>query len=263
MTQRIPALFVSHGAPTLVSDGVPARDFLAGLAAELPGPRAIVCVSAHWTTRRAAVSSTASPATIHDFYGFPEPLYELSYPAPGAPELAGRIAKLLGEAGIECDVDPGRGLDHGAWVPLLLMYPEADVPVVQLSLQSRLGPAHHLRLGEALVPLRDEGILIVGSGGFTHNLSEFRGQAADSPAPDWVTGFADWMSEAIEAGRRDDLLDYRRRAPHARRNHPSEEHLLPLYVAMGAGGAETGGRRVHASFTYGVLAMDAFAFGAV
>ncbi len=258
-----PSLFLSHGAPTLALQDGPAHRFLRGYGEVLGRPAAILMVSAHWESDTPMLGATEAPETIHDFFGFPAALYEILYAAPGAPELARRAAALLEAAGQGATLDARRGLDHGAWVPLLLMYPEAEVPVAQLSLQSRLGPAHHLRLGEALAPLRDEGILIVGSGGFTHNLSEFRGQAADSPAPDWVTGFADWMSEAIEAGRRDDLLDYRRRAPHARRNHPSEEHLLPLYVAMGAGGAETGGRRVHASFTYGVLAMDAFAFGAV
>ncbi len=259
MTQRIPALFVSHGAPTLVSDGVPARDFLAGLAAELPGPRAIVCVSAHWTTRRAAVSSTASPATIHDFYGFPEPLYELSYPAPGAPELAGRIAKLLGEAGIECDVDPGRGLDHGAWVPLLLAYPAADIPTLQLAVQPGASPAHHRALGEALAPLREEGVLVLASGGATHNLAGFRGQAADSPALDYARAFEEWLVNAVLAGEAGALEAYLEIAPEGARNHPTPEHYLPLLVALGAGGSAPG-RALHRSFTYGVLSMAAFAW---
>ena len=258
-----PSLFLSHGAPTLALQDGPAHRFLRGYGETLGRPAAVLMVSAHWESETPMLGAAEAPQTIHDFSGFPAALYEIVYAAPGAPDLAHRAAALLDAAGQGASLDARRGLDHGAWVPLLLMYPGADVPVAQLSLQIRGGPAHHLHLGEALAPLRDEGVLIVGSGGFTHNLSEFRGQAADSPAPDWVTGFADWMAEAIEDGRRDDILDYRQRAPHARRNHPSEEHLLPLYVALGAGGAETCGRRVHASFTCGVLAMDAFVFGGV
>ena len=261
MTQ-LPALFVSHGAPTFPLTDAPARHFLESLADRLPArPRAILVVSAHWETERPAVSAVAVNDTIHDFYGFPRELYAIRYPAPGSAELARRVAALLGGAGLETDRDTGRGLDHGAWVPLRLIFPEARIPVVQLSVQPHLGPEHHLRLGRLLAPLRGEGVLIVGSGSFTHDLSSFRqyAQALHAPEPDWVKRFAEWMDSALNEGRLDDLLDYRRLAPHAARNHPTEEHLLPLFVMLGAGNGET--RRLHASTTHGILRMDVYVSG--
>jgi 4,5-DOPA dioxygenase extradiol len=256
----MPSLFLSHGAPTLPLTDSPARDFLRRFGGMLPRPKAILMVSAHWETAAPTVSSVALNETIHDFYGFPRPLYEMRYPAPGAPQVAARVAELLQANGIGCGTDHRRGLDHGAWVPLLLMYPQADVPVLQLSIQTDLGPAHHLRLGRALAPLREDDVLVIASGSFTHNLSEFRGRASDDPAPDWVNGFADWFDAALAGQRTDDLIDYRRKAPFATKNHPSEEHLLPLYVALGAVGPHTEVERLHASTTYGILRMDVYAF---
>lgn len=254
---RMPSLYVTHGAPTLPLDPGPARDFLQGLGDRLGRPRAILAVSAHWATREPAVSMAAQPRTIHDFGGFPDELYRLQYPAPGAPELARRVTELLGEAGLPCGASSDRGLDHGAWVPLMLMYPGAEIPVTQLSIQPQRDPRHHFAVGKALAPLQDEGVLIVASGSATHNLHEFRGQGPDSPSPAWVTEFAEWLDAAVAEGRTDDLLDYRARAPHAVRNHPTDEHLLPLYVAMGAGGK---GSVLHGSYTYGILYMGAYAF---
>lgn len=258
----LPALFVSHGAPTFPLTDAPARTFLEQLADELgERPRAILVVSAHWETASPMVTASAVNETIHDFFGFPEALYKIRYPAPGAPWLAKRVAELLGDA---VEQDAGRGLDHGAWVPLRLIFPDADVPVVQLSVQSRHGPDYHYQLGQALALLRQEGVLVVGSGSFTHDLSSFRQyrDALHAAAPDWVNQFADWMSAALEQGRVEDLLAYRSRAPHAARNHPTEEHLLPIFVAAGtaAGGPV---RHLHQSTTHGVLRMDAFAFGDV
>jgi 4,5-DOPA dioxygenase extradiol len=199
----------------------------------------------------------AQPQTIHDFSGFPRALYQLAYPAPGAPELAQRAVGLLAQAGIDAALDNSWGLDHGAWVPLMLMYPAADIPVLQIALQPQRGPDHHFELGRALAPLRDEGVLILGSGGATHNLRELG--APDSPPPAWAVEFSAWLNDTITAGQTDALLNYRRLAPHAARNHPTEEHLLPLFVAAGA--ASTGrGRQVHTSTTYGSLMMDAYAF---
>ena len=258
----LPSLFLSHGAPTLPLTDAPARSFLSGLGSGLPRPRAILVVSAHWETESPMVSSVERNETIHDFYGFPRPLYELTYPAPGLPSLAQDIARLLRAAGLSCGIDTARGLDHGAWVPLLLMYPQADIPVLQLSVQPHLGPAHHLELGRALAPLRGEGVLVIGSGSLTHDLSEFRGQGLDAPAPDWVSRFGDWFGEKLEAGQTGDLLDYRRLAPFAVKNHPSEEHLLPLYAALGAAGAHWRAEQLHASATYAVLRMDVYAFDA-
>lgn len=258
---RLPALFVSHGAPTLVLDDVPARSFLARVGGEFGRPSAIVVVSAHYEAPGVRVDRSARPRTIHDFGGFPAALYAMQYPAPGDPALAGEIVGLLQAAGLDAATDDSWGLDHGAWVPLSLMYPEADVPVVAVSVDPAAGPEHHRALGAALAPLRERGVLIVGSGSFTHNLHEiprpFR--RIDTPAPAWVTEFAEWTSTAIVEGRTADLLDYRRAAPHGARNHPTEEHLLPLFAALGAGGGA--GRRLHDSTTFAVLRMDAYAFG--
>jgi 4,5-DOPA dioxygenase extradiol len=259
----LPSLFVSHGAPTFPLTDAPARGFLEGYAAHLPvRPRAILAVSAHWETQTPTVNTPAINPTIHDFHGFPPELYQIQYAAPGSPWLVERVAALIAAGGGTLRRDAERGLDHGAWVPLRLLYPQADVPVVQLSVQTELGPDHHYRLGRLLAPLRAEGVLIVGSGSFTHDLSSFRHyyHALHAPAPDWVDGFADWMTLAIEQGRIDDLLAYREKAPFARRNHPSEEHLLPLFVALGAGEGRAP-EHLHASTTYGILRMDAFAFG--
>lgn len=256
----LPAIFVSHGSPTLVLDDVPARDFLKGLGADLPRPHAIVAVSAHYETTGVRVNTSARPRVIHDFYGFPKALYEMRYDAPGDPELAADIVSRLKQAGLDAEGDAEWGFDHGTWVPLTLMYPDADIPVVAVSVDPEAGPEHHRRLGAALAPLRDDGVLILGSGAFTHNLAELRrGERAEVEAPDWVERFVDWTAAAIAEGRSDDLVHYRERAPEAARNHPTEEHFLPLFAAMGAGGGK--GRRLHASTTFSVLAMDAYAFG--
>ena len=262
MTMALPSLFLSHGAPTLPLTDTPARTFLGHLAQQIERPKAILVVSAHWETQRPAVNAVAWNDTIHDFYGFPRPLYDLRYPAPGAPVIAARVATLLAQADIGCDIDLARGLDHGAWVPLSLIYPAADIPVLQVSVQPQLGPAHHLKLGRALAPLREEGVLIVGSGSFTHDLSEFRGHGPNDLAPTWVNDFADWFQAALTERREGDLLNYRDLAPYATRNHPTEEHLLPLFVALGAAGADAMTERLHASATYGVLRMDVYAFRA-
>lgn len=257
----LPALFISHGSPMLALQDSPARRFLEQLGATLPRPRAVLAVSAHWETIGApAVSLAQQPATIHDFGGFPRALFEIRYPAPGAPALAERAGALLEQAGIRAERSAGRGLDHGAWVPLRLMYPAADVPVTQLSILQGGDPAAHLRIGQALRALRDEGVLVLASGSLTHNLHEYRGQAVEAPAPAWVEDFARWMQAALENGEQAELLDYRRRAPSAVRNHPTDEHLLPLFVAMGAGGPQARATRLHASVEHGVLAMDAYAF---
>jgi 4,5-DOPA dioxygenase extradiol len=260
---RMPTLYVTHGSPTLIIDDCPARDFLCGLGATLPRPKAVLCVSAHWEQMRPAVSAAPRQQTIHDFAGFPHALYEMRYDAAGAPNIAGRAAGLLHKAGISCVIDPLRGLDHGAWVPLKLMYPEADVPAFQLSVQTPLGAAHHVAVGKALAPLREEGVLIMGSGSATHNLRDFRGSSGlnDPPRP-YVQPFDDWLVKTVEAGDEAALLDWER-APEARRNHPTDDHWLPIYVPFGAALA-TGdgrGRTLHRSITYGIIAMTAFAWG--
>ncbi|HCX34530.1 MAG TPA: dioxygenase [Rhodocyclaceae bacterium] len=257
---RQPALFISHGAPTLALEPGATRDFLARLGAGLGRPQAIVVVSAHWETAVPAVGTATRPETLHDFYGFPEALYRMRYPAPGAPEVARHTVQLLGAAGFSVAAVPDRGLDHGAWVPLLLMFPDAGIPVTQVAVQTRLGAAHHLRLGEALRPLRDEGVLIVGSGSATHDLREVGSHPYDSPPPAWVSDFTEWLAGAIGTGRTADLLDYRRLAPQAMRNHPTEEHLLPLFAAYGAATPGVAPQRIHAGYTCGVIGMDAYRF---
>jgi 4,5-DOPA dioxygenase extradiol len=256
----VPALFISHGAPTLPLEDSPARHFLEHLGDELPRPRSILAVSAHWETMRPTVSAAAQPATIHDFHGFPQALFRLRYPAPGAPELAARVTQLLRERGFEVDVHQERGLDHGAWTPLILMYPRADIPVTQLSVQPRLGAEHHWHVGEALRSLRDEDVLILASGSATHNLREFGRQAHESEAAPWAREFGEWLAATLEQGRTEDLIAYRQRAPQAVRNHPTDEHLLPVFVAAGAATPGVPARRLHSSYAYGVIGMDAYRF---
>jgi 4,5-DOPA dioxygenase extradiol len=258
---KIPSLFVSHGAPTIVLDQSDAHKFLTKFPDAVPTPTSILVVSAHWETGIPHVSDATQPETIYDFRGFPDALYQMTYPAPGAPDLAARTAELLNSADMGPVKFEGRGLDHGAWVPLMLGYPAADIPVAQLSINPKETPAYHFNMGEALRPLRDEGVLILASGNLTHNLSEFRGQPIDAEPPEWVRKFDEWASWAIAEGRVEDLLNYRTLAPEAVRNHPTDEHLLPLFVALGAGTLTTPGRHLHKSYTYGVLAMDAYAFG--
>lgn len=256
----LPTIFVSHGAPTLSLDPGETGAFWQRLARELPRPKAVLCVSAHWMTDEPEVSAPARNDTIHDFYGFPEPLYRLTYPAPGAPELARRVVALLAGAGIAAAVDGARGLDHGAWVPLRIMYPEADIPTSQFSIQLAEDAAWHHRLGAALKPLGDEDVLILASGGAVHNLRGLARQGG--PAPEWARAFDDWLASALAEGRTAELLDWTRRAPHAREAQPSPDHFLPLFVALGAAGEAARGERIHQGFTLGSLSMAAFRFAA-
>jgi 4,5-DOPA dioxygenase extradiol len=253
------SVFVSHGSPTLALDPGSTGPALARLAASLPRPQAVLVASAHWEAPRPTVSSAPRPETIHDFWGFPQPLFEIQYPAPGAPAVAARARELLAAAGFDGALDPGRGLDHGAWVPLRFMYPDADVPATQIAIQPGRGPGHHHRLGAALAPLTDEGVLVLGSGSATHNLREVRWRARENEdVPGWVQEFRGWLVDALARRDLDALLDYRARAPHAARNHPTDEHLLPLYVALGAAVRGAAVDHVHDDVTFGVLGMDVF-----
>ena len=256
-THPMPSIFVSHGAPTLFLEPQPTRSFLMELGRSLPRPRAVVCVSAHWTTAAPMVATAAEPQTIHDFYGFPEALSAVRYPAPGDPVLAEHALALLGEAGIQAAGDPQRGLDHGAWVPLGLMFPAADIPVAQLSVQPGLSAARHFALGQALAPLRQEGVLVLGSGSATHNLRDVRWDEPGAPPPAYVAAFDAWLTDAILNARAAALIDYARQGPFALQNHPTPEHFLPLLVALGMGGKP---RLLHDGFTLGVLSMAAFAW---
>jgi len=255
----LPSVFVSHGSPTLALDPGLTGPALAKLAASLPRPKAVVVASAHWETPRPTVSGASRPETIHDFGGFPQPLFEIQYPATGAPAVAARARELLAASGFEAALDLKRGLDHGAWVPLRFMYPDADVPVLQVAIQPGLDAAHHYRLGAALAPLADEGVLILGSGSATHNLREVRWRSRENEdVPAWVQAFRAWLADALARGDVEALLDYRARAPHAVRNHPTDEHLLPLYVALGAAGRGAIVDHAHDDVTFGVLGMDVF-----
>ncbi len=239
-----------------------AGDVWAALGNATPRPRTLLVVTAHWETNLPMFSGSAKPAMIYDFGGFPEALYKIDYPALGAPEVAARAASLLKTAGITAAVDGCRGLDHGTWVPLLRMFPNADVPVVQLSVQPSLGAAHAYRVGEALSSLRDEGVLIIGSGHLTHNLRDWMAATRSGVATtaDYAREFQAWMFEQLNTNDVDALTHYRERAPHATRAHPSEEHLLPLFVARGAAGVDAKIERAFDGFEGSALAMDVYRF---
>lgn len=255
---RLPTVFVSHGAPTLALDDGPARRFLAGLGRTLGRPQGILCVSAHWETAVPTVGVAIAPDTIHDFFGFPEGLSRIRYPAPGSPDLGRMVSRLLADAGIASERDAGRGLDHGVWVPLMLMYPEADIPVVPLSIQPGATAAEHLRIGRALAGLRDEGILVLGSGGAVHNLHQYR--PGGGTVADWAQQFDSWLDGVLTDGRADELVETWTDAPGGRTAHPRDEHLLPLPLAFGAAGPGAKGRALHRGFEHGSLGMAAYAF---
>jgi len=258
----LPTVFLSHGSPMHALEAGASGKAWAALGERLPRPRALLIASAHWEAEAPMLTGSALPETIHDFTGFPQPLYQIRYPAPGAPALALRAQELLQAAGLHAEIDPARGLDHGAWSPLLYAYPKADVPVLQVSVQTRLGPRHHLRLGAALAPLADEGVLIVGSGHLTHNLRELRSvrDTGVGRAEPYVAGFQAWVREGIEARDFDRLADYRRLSAGGARAHPSEEHFLPLFAALGAARANYRAERFVEHVEGGVLAMDAYLF---
>ena len=258
---RLPTLFVSHGAPTFALEPGRLGPQLTALGQALPRPAAVLVVSPHWITAQVRVATSAAPETIHDFGGFPRPLYEIQYPVPGAPALAERTAQLLQDAGWATQAETQRGLDHGAWVPLRFVYPQADVPMFQVSMPSRLDERSAYALGQALAPLRDEGVLVVGSGSLTHNLYEFRSaHGADAP---YARAFSDWVRDTLQRQDHASLQQTMALAPHAQRAHPSPDHLLPLMVAAGAAGAEAPVQWLDGGITHGVLSMDSFVFGTI
>ena len=268
----LPTVFVSHGSPMHAIDAGRAGDVWAELGRTLPRPSAVLIASAHWETELPMLSTARQPETIHDFGGFPPELYKISYAAPGAPEVAQRAIQLLNSGGLSATANACRGLDHGAWVPLRRMFPNADVPMAQVSIQPSLDAAHHLRLGAALAPLSSEGVLLIGSGHITHNLRDWmaavrhRGSraVADGAADDYVAEFREWIADALRRDDRGRLARWRELAPHAARAHPTPEHLLPLFVAFGAAFGADGQpphvERLEAGVDSGVLAMDAYLF---
>ena len=253
-----PSLYISHGSPMLALEPGASGPALTRLAAELPKPKAIVIVSAHWESNELLVSGNPQPETWHDFGGFPQALSDVQYPAPGNPQLAAELVELLKAADLPARIDAKRPFDHGVWVPLTLMYPHADIPIVQVSLPTRGGPALQTRVGHALASLREHGVLLIGSGSITHNLRELDWHAGPESVEPWAKSFRDWMIEKLAADDEVALHDYRQQAPNAVRNHPSDEHLLPLYFARGAGGEFS---ISHQGFTMGALGMDIYRFG--
>jgi 4,5-DOPA dioxygenase extradiol len=253
-----PALFVSHGAPTLALEDSLSSRFLEQLGAQLQRPRAIVVISAHWESRQVMLDADPAPKTIHDFGGFPRALYAIEYPARIDLAVSAEVADLLQEAGQDVQWVTGRGLDHGAWTPLMRMYPQADVPLVNLSLPTSLGEAGLRALGRALRSLRQSNVLILASGGYTHNLWEM--QPDGSPPAPWATAFSSWVGDRLEA-RQDQQLDHwLQDAPHARTNHPSVEHFLPLFVALGAASDGVAAVKIHDDWRYGSLSMACWRF---
>lgn len=256
----MPTLFVSHGAPTFATQPAQAGPLLNELGRQLPRPKAVLVLSPHWITPTVRVSFSPAPDTIHDFGGFPAELYAIQYPAPGAPAVAQRALDLLQAAGWTASAAPHQGMDHGAWVPVRHLFPHADVPVLQVSMPRDLDPAGAVRLGRALAPLADEGVLIVGSGSITHNLYEFRMDIGAEGAA-YASEFVDWARATVQRHDEAGLVNYLSVAPHARRAHPTPDHYLPLPFAFGAAAPDASVRVLDGGMTYGVLAMDAYLFG--
>jgi 4,5-DOPA dioxygenase extradiol len=253
----LPTLFVSHGAPLFAVEPGSTGPALTAWGQTLPVDlRGIVIMSPHWMARTPAVMTTAQPETWHDFGGFPPALYELQYPAAGNPALAQEVMDLLADAGMAAKADAQRPFDHGTWVPLMHMLPKANVPVVQVALPTGWNARQVYAMGQALQSLRDKGVLVMGSGSMTHNLGEFfGGERAVAP---YVTEFSRWIEGKLAAGDLDALLDYRQQAPHAHRAHPSEDHFLPLFFALGAAGSEARPDYLSREVMYSMLAMDSF-----
>lgn len=261
-----PSLFISHGGPNIVLDDMPARHFLENLESFVGRPKAIVIMSAHFETHGVAVVTDPAPDMIYDFGGFSPELYRMVYPAPGAPELAGRVEDMLDAAGLKPALIGKRGYDHGTWTPLKLAFPAADIPVVQVSVDPGRDARWHHAVGAALAPLRQEGVLLVGSGHITHNLRAVIGAMRSGRAVPPEIGarfdaFVDWFADRFEAGDVEALLDWRVRAPFTRDNHPTDEHLMPIFFALGAAGEGAAARRIHASREYGFFAYDSYLFG--
>lgn len=260
-----PSLFISHGGPNIVTDPSEARDYLVNLRSVTGKPKAIVLVSAHFETDGPVVVADPAPGMIYDFGGFSPELNAMVYRAPGDQELAMRVAHMLADAGLPVRVAQKRGYDHGAWTPMILAFPEANIPIVQLSIDPSEDAQYHYRLGEILSPLRREGVMPVGSGHITHNLRAVFGAMRGGMKPDAamaakVEAFTQWFAERFAERDTEALLDWRNRAPHVTENHPTDEHLMPLFFAYGAGGHDAVAERTHASRQFGFFAFDSWKF---
>jgi len=258
--QILPTVFISHGSPMLALEPGQAGPMLQRLGQDLPRPKAIAVISPHWMTRGAAVCTAEKPQTIHDFGGFDSRLYQMQYPARGGVQYAQHAIDCLANAGWDPVSTEGWGLDHGAWIPLMYLYPEADVPVFQISLPAGLSTARAFEYGQAISALRQEGVLIIGSGSLTHNLGEFRGQAHDAPMQAYVKTFVEWVRQVVETGDAEQLIRTFDLAPSAHHAHPTDEHYLPLLIAMGDAQGQSG-QCLDGGVTHGILSMDGFVFG--
>jgi 4,5-DOPA dioxygenase extradiol len=263
---RMPVVFTAHGNPmNAIRDNAFTR-FLASWSAGLPRPRAIVAISAHWESPGILVTGSERPGTIHDFFGFPRDLSEIRYAAPGDPALARRTVDLLGEADLAASIDPGRGIDHGVWSPLRRLYPGHEIPVVQVSLQSGVPMEAHIAAGEALAPLRDEEILILGSGNLVHNLHTADLGLEDAPPESWALEFDAWVASRLDAWDLASLASFREIAPHGRLAHPTVEHYAPLLVAAGAADVSEPSRdrpsvtRAYEGFEHGTISLRCAVF---
>lgn len=256
---NFPSVFISHGAPTFAIEPGLAGAQLRTLGRALGKPGGIIVVSPHWMTRGVEITASNNPETIHDFGGFPAALYGIRYAAPGSPMLAARAMELLQRHSPAPSLNMTRGLDHGAWVPLLHMYPDADVPVVQVSLPFASSAEQAWALGQALAPLGGEGVLVIGSGSLTHNLRDFRSGGSEAAA--YALEFTHWMRDAVERGDSEQLIHALERAPHAQRAHPTTEHFLPLLVAAGAASGARAATVLDGGIRHGVLAMESYVFG--
>jgi 4,5-DOPA dioxygenase extradiol len=253
----LPALFISHGSPMMAVDAGEVSDAMHRLSINLPRPNAIVVVSAHWESDALEVSTATRPETWHDFNGFPEELYQIRYPAPGSPALAERIIHTLIDAGFDAHGNALRPRDHGVWAPLLHLYPEAEIPVIHISIPRSFNPQQLFDLGQALISLRSQQILLIGSGSITHNLRELSFRDPYAAPPNWASSFKSWVIQKLGNSDYTAVLNWKYEAPNAKQNHPTDEHLEPLFFAMGAGSRFS---VVHSSFTMGSLGMDIYRF---
>ncbi len=253
----LPALFISHGAPDLILGDRPAAQWFRALGEKLPRPERIIAVSAHWITDPVAITGADRPPLIYDFYGFPDPLYDMEYPAPGDPALAAKVQTALRRGGIKAVINLARGFDHGAWAPLKMIYPEADIPTIQVSLPHDR-PDQLAEIGAALRTLRDDKTLIIGSGATVHNLKTINLRNDTAP---WALAFEEWLLDAVEHQGFEQVADPANWPADFATAHPTAEHFMPLLVAWAAGDRSRPGRRIFSGFDYGNIGMSCFAFG--
>ncbi|WP_028547168.1 DODA-type extradiol aromatic ring-opening family dioxygenase [Paenibacillus taiwanensis] len=254
----IPSLFIAHGAPSLALEKHDYTTFLNELGSSMPKPRAVVLFTAHWESTEQLVSGAATYETIYDFGGFQRELYEFKYPAPGLPSLAAEIKELFEAAGIPASMDTARGLDHGAWVVLHLLYPKADIPVIALSVNRYLTNAEQYQIGKALAVLREQDILVVGSGGTVHNLRRINWDATTHD--EWALAFDQWLEEKLTSWDTAALFQYEKLAPHAEVAVPTPEHFIPLLLAMGAGDEKRQATKLFRNYQYGNLSLSCWKF---